>query len=45
MGETQVLNVGVDVMMNAFYPMMNAFVCIPPLVVTTMDDSTIGPTA
>lgn len=38
-----VWNVGVDVMLNAFYPTIEAFVCIPPLVITTQDDSTIGP--
>ncbi len=39
--EMVIHNVGVDVMLNAFYPTMNAFVSLPPLVVTTQDDSTI----
>ena len=42
LGQT-IYNDGVDAIVNAFYPTMKAYVCIPPLVVTTQDESTIVP--
>jgi len=30
-------NAGIDNMMNGLYPMINAYVCVPPLVITTND--------
>lgn len=45
-------NLGIDIVMNALYPRLNAFVCLPPLVITenrheistVQGDRSVGPT-